>query len=139
MKFAKINTELTVSDQITIEDLKEIQAQGYKTIFCNRPDQESEGQLTFSTIEKEAQNLGIKAIHQPVIGGQISDDDIAQFGSYFELAQKPIFAYCRTGTRCSMLWALSHVKTLPIDEILSKAQIAGYDLSPIKDRLNLLK
>jgi len=139
MKFAKINNELTVSDQITIEDLKEIQAQGYKTIFCNRPDQESEGQLTFSTIEKEAQNLGIKAIHQPVIGGQISDDDIAQFGSSFELAQKPIFAYCRTGTRCSMLWALSHAKILPIDEILSKAQIAGYDLSPIKDRLNLLK
>jgi len=139
MKFAKINNELTVSDQITIEDLKEIQAQGYKTIFCNRPDQESEGQLTFSIIEKEAQNLGIKAIHQPVIGGQISDDDIAQFGSSFELAQKPIFAYCRTGTRCSMLWALSHAKILPIDEILSKAQIAGYDLSPIKDRLNLLK
>ena len=139
MKFAKINNELTVSDQITIEDLKEIQAQGYKTIFCNRPDQESEGQLTFSTIEKEAQNLGIKAVHQPVIGGQILDDDIAQFGSYFEGAQKPIFAYCRTGTRCSMLWALSHAKTLPIDEILSKAQIAGYDLSPIKDRLNLLK
>jgi len=139
MKFAKINTELTVSDQITIEDLKEIQAQGYKTIFCNRPDQESEGQLTFLTIEKEAQNLGIKAIHQPVIGGQISDDDIAQFGSSFELAQKPIFAYCRTGTRCSMLWALSHAKILPIDEILSKAQIAGYDLSPIKDRLNSLK
>jgi uncharacterized protein (TIGR01244 family) len=139
MKFAKINTELTVSDQITIEDLKEIQAQGYKTIFCNRPDQESEGQLTFSIIEKEAQNLGIKAIHQPVIGGQISDDDIAQFGSSFELAQKPIFAYCRTGTRCSMLWALSHAKTLSIDEILSKAQIAGYDLSPIKDRLNSLK
>jgi len=131
MKFAKINTELTVSDQITIEDLKEIQAQGYKTIFCNRPDQESEGQLAFSVIEKEAQNLGIKAIHQPVI--------IAQFGSSFELAQKPIFAYCRTGTRCSMLWALSHAKILPIDEILSKAQIAGYDLSPIKDRLNLLK
>jgi sulfide:quinone oxidoreductase len=139
MKFAKINNELTVSDQITIEDLKEIQAQGYKTIFCNRPDQESEGQLTFLTIEKEAQNLGIKAIHQPVIGGQISDDDIAQFGTSFELAQKPIFAYCRTGTRCSMLWALSYAKTLPIDEILSKAQIAGYDLSPIKDRLNSLK
>ena len=139
MKFAKINNELTVSDQITIEDLKEIQAQGYKTIFCNRPDQESEGQLTFSTIEKEAQNLGIKAIHQPVIGGQISDDDIAQFGSYFEGAQKPIFAYCRTGTRCSMLWALSHAKTLPIDEILSNAYIAGYDLSQIKDRLNSLK
>ncbi len=139
MKFAKINNELTVSDQISIEDLKEIQAQGYRTIFCNRPDQESEGQLAFSTIQKEAQNIGIKAMHQPVIGGQISDDDIAQFGSYFEGAQKPIFAYCRTGTRCSMLWALSHAKTLPIDEILSKAQIAGYDLSPIKERLNSLK
>ncbi len=139
MKFAKINTELTVSDQITIEDLKEIHAQGYKTIFCNRPDHESEGQLDFSVIEKEAQNLGIKTIHQPVIGGQISDNDIAQFGSYFEIAQKPVFAYCRTGTRCSTLWALSHAKKLPIDEILSKAQIAGYDLSPLRDRLNSLK
>ena len=139
MKFAKINNELTVSDQITIEDLKEIYTQGYKTIFCNRPDQESEGQLNFSSIEKEAQNLGIKTIHQPVVGGQISDNDIAQFGNYFENSQKPIFAYCRTGTRCSTLWALSHAKKLPIDEILSKAQIAGYDLSSLRDRLNSLK
>ena len=139
MKFAKINNELTVSDQITIEDLKEIHTQGYKTIFCNRPDQEYEGQLNFSSIEKEAQNLGIKTIHQPVVGGQISDNDIAQFGNYFENSQKPIFAYCRTGTRCSTLWALSHAKKLPIDEILSKAQIAGYDLSSLRDRLNSLK
>ena len=139
MKFAKINNELTVSDQITIEDLKEIHAQGYKTIFCNRPDHESEGQLDFSGIEKEAQNLGIKTIHQPVIGGQISDNDIAQFDTYFNAAQKPVFAYCRTGTRCSTLWALSHAKTLPIDEILSKAQNAGYELSSLKDRLNGLK
>ena len=139
MKFAKINNELTVSDQITIEDLKEIHAQGYKTIFCNRPDQESEGQLAFSAIEKEAQNLGIKAIHQPVIGGQISDDDIAKFGAYFEVAQKPVFAYCRTGTRCSTLWALSHASRLPIDDILSKTQNAGYDLSSLRDRLNALK
>ena len=139
MKFAKINHELTVSDQITIEDLKEIHAQGYKTIFCNRPDQESEDQLAFSLIEKEAQNLGIKAIHQPVIGGQISDVDIAQFDAYFKAAPKPIFAYCRTGTRCSTLWALSHANTLPIDDILSKAQNAGYDLSSLRDRLNALK
>jgi uncharacterized protein (TIGR01244 family) len=139
MKFAKINNELTVSDQITIEDLKEIHAQGYKTIFCNRPDQESEGQLAFSLIEKEAQNLGIKAIHQPVVGGQISDVDIAQFDAYFKVAQKPVFAYCRTGTRCSTLWALSHASTLPIYDILSKTQNAGYELSSLRDRLNALK
>ncbi|MSQ80179.1 MAG: TIGR01244 family phosphatase [Candidatus Methylopumilus sp.] len=139
MKFAKINNEITVSDQITIEDLKEIHAQGYKTIFCNRPDLESEGQLDFSTIEKEAQKLNIKAIHQPVIGGQISDDAIVQFGRYFEVAQKPVFAYCRTGTRCSTLWALSQAKSLSIGEILSAAQNAGYDLSPLQDRLNSLK
>ncbi|MEY3954790.1 MAG: hypothetical protein RL229_190, partial [Pseudomonadota bacterium] len=54
-------------------------------------------------------------------------------------AQKPVFAYCRTGTRCSTLWALSHAKKLPIDEILNKTQIAGYDLSPLLDRLNSLK
>ena len=78
-------------------------------------------------------------LHQPVIGGQISDDDITQFGSYFKVAQKPIFAYCRTGTRCSTLWALSHAKKLSIDEILTNAQNAGYDLSSLQDRLNSLK
>ena len=74
-----------------------------------------------------------------MVGGQISNDDIAQFGCYFEVAQKPVFAYCRTGTRCSTLWALSHAKSLPVDEILSKAQNAGYDLFPLRDRLNSLK
>lgn len=135
MKFAKINNELTVSDQITIEDLKEIQAQGYKTIFCNRPDHESEDQLDFAIISNEAEKLGIRVIHQPVIGGQISDFDITQFSGYFRLAEKPVFAYCRTGTRCSTLWALSHAKTLPINDILKMTQNAGYDLTPLTDRL----
>jgi hypothetical protein len=38
-----------------------------------------------------------------------------------------------------MLWALSQAKTLPIDEVLNKTQIAGYDLSSLRDRLNSLK
>ncbi len=138
MKFNKINSELTVSDQIMIDDLKTIQSQGYKAIFCNRPDQESEDQIDFAAIEKEAQKLGLQSIHQPVIGSQISDNDILQFRNYFEVAQKPIFAYCRTGTRCSALWALSQAKSLSIEEILSKTMNAGYDLSLLKDRLNSL-
>ena len=68
-------------------------------------------------------------IHQPVIGGQISQNDIDQFSDYYDAAEKPIFAYCRTGTRSSMLWALSESGKRPVDEILQLTFSPDTDLS----------
>ena len=72
---------------------------------------------------------GLNFVHQPVIGGQISQNDIDQFSDYYDAAEKPIFAYCRTGTRSSMLWALSESGKRPIDEILKLTSSAGYNLT----------
>ncbi|MGY9060233.1 MAG: TIGR01244 family sulfur transferase [Candidatus Puniceispirillales bacterium] len=129
MMLNKIIEDYVVSDQITEKDIEQLKEAGFKTIFCNRPDNEEQNQVTVKSIQDKAIESGLNFIHQPVIGGQISQNDIDQFSDYYDAAEKPIFAYCRTGTRSSMLWALSESGKRSIDEILKLTSAAGYNLS----------
>ncbi len=85
--------------------------------------------LKLNEIKNAAVENGLKFIHQPVIGGQITQVDVDQFGEYFDASEKPIFAYCRTGMRSSMLWALSESGKRPVEDILSLTSKAGYNLN----------
>jgi len=129
MMLNKIIDDFVVSDQISEEDVEKLKNAGFKTIFCNRPDNEEQNQITVKSIQDKVIKSGLNFVHQPVIGGQISQNDIDQFSDYYDEAEKPIFAYCRTGTRSSMLWALSESGKRPIDEILKLTSSAGYNLT----------
>lgn len=131
MMLNKIIDDYVVSDQITEDDIEKLKDAGFKTIFCNRPDNEEQNQVTVKSIRDKAVQLGINFIHQPVIGGQISQNDVDAFSEHYDEATKPIFAYCRTGTRSSMLWALSESGKRPIDEILKLTTAAGYNLNKL--------
>ena len=129
MKLNKIIEDYVVSDQIIEEDIVKLKEAGFKTIFCNRPDNEEKNQVTVNSIRDRVIENGLNFIHQPVVGGQITQNDIDQFSDYYDNAEKPIFAYCRTGTRSSMLWALSESGKRPVDEILQLTFAAGYNLN----------
>jgi uncharacterized protein (TIGR01244 family) len=129
MKLNKIIDDYVVSDQIKTEEITIIKNKGFKTIFCNRPDSEEVNQITVKSIQDQADKDGLNFIHQPVIGGQITQQDVDLFKAHYASAEKPIFAYCRSGTRSSMLWALSESSVRPIDEILKLTTAAGYNLS----------
>lgn len=129
MKLNKIIDDYVVSDQIKTEEITIIKNKGFKTIFCNRPDSEEANQITVKSIQDQADKDGLNFIHQPVVGGQITQQDVDLFKAHYAAAEKPIFAYCRSGTRSSMLWALSESSVRPIDEILKLTTAAGYNLS----------
>ena len=129
MKLNKIIEDYVVSDQIIEEDIVKLKEAGFKTIFCNRPDNEEQNQVTVNSIRDKVIENGLDFIHQPVVGGQISQNDVDQFSDYYDNAEKPIFAYCRTGTRSIMLWALSESGKRPVDEILQLTFAAGYNLN----------
>ncbi len=129
MMLNKIIDDYVVSDQINEDDVKKLKEAGFKTIFCNRPDNEEKDQVSVKSISKKANENGLKFVHQPVIGGQISQKDVDEFSDHYDEAKKPIFAYCRTGTRSSMLWALSESGKRSVDDILSLTTAAGYNLS----------
>lgn len=129
MMLNKIIDDYVVSDQINEDDVKKLKEAGFKTIFCNRPDNEEKDQISVESINNKANENGLTFVHQPVIGGQISQKDVDEFSDYYDDAEKPIFAYCRTGTRSSMLWALSESGKRSVDDILSLTTAAGYNLS----------
>lgn len=135
MKVAKINEDITVSDQITVSDITEITKQGFKTIFCHRPDGEGPDQPNFEEIDSAAKKEGIEVQYLPVTMGKISDNDIDQFSSCFENAIKPVFSYCRSGMRAITLWSLKEADNKTLPELLTIGKSAGFDMSGLTLRL----
>lgn len=135
MEIRTIHSDLAVSPQISVEDVAKIAEAGYRSIICNRPDGETDDQIPFAEIEIKAKELGLPFVYQPVISGQVLDSDAADFRKISEDLPKPIFAYCRTGTRCTMLWSLAEAGQQPLEAIISQAAAAGYDLSKMAPRI----
>jgi sulfide:quinone oxidoreductase len=138
MQVRRVSDELAVSPQISVADVDEIAAQGFKGIVCNRPDGESADQIAFGEIEAAAKAKGLEIVWQPVISGQMSDEEGRKFGEIVDGLPGPVLAYCRSGTRCIMLWALSQAGKQPTADIVGQAAQAGYDLSALAPRLEHL-
>ncbi|MEO1405974.1 MAG: TIGR01244 family sulfur transferase [Pseudomonadota bacterium] len=125
--FRAVTDAFSVSSQLTIEDLKLAAERGFKTIICNRPDNEERGQAEIATLKAEAESLGLRFLVLPFSGGptpEIAD----QQGILIANAENPVLAYCRSGTRSIAAWALSQRGTGQRDTILNQAADAGYDL-----------
>ena len=131
-----IDQIISVSEQIKPEDVHSIAAAGFKSIICNRPDGEAADQPVFAEIEAVAKSIGLVVIYQPIISGKVGDEDAKAFGNLIDTLPKPIFAYCRTGTRSTTLWSLSEgARGRSLPDIIEKTKAAGYDMSGVVRRI----
>ncbi len=130
----KLTEDLSVAPQISTDDVSSV-GKNFKSILCNRPDQEDADQPAYAEIEKLARAQGITIEFQPVNGSAITDDDIDDFAQHIEDLPKPVLAYCRSGTRCTVLWALSQAGKQSPDDILQTAAAAGYSLDALRPRI----
>lgn len=141
MDIKKITEALSVSSQINLTDIAAIADQGYKTLICNRPDNEGSDQTNFADIQALAKNHGMHCHYLPVVSGQVSEDDANSMNQLLSISEKPVLAYCRTGTRSIMLWALNETTkgTTPIERVKKTANNAGYDLDTFLYNFNIPK
>ncbi len=102
-----ITPDFAVSPQITAPQLAQLQAAGFSTVICNRPDHEDAGQPTFAEIKAAAEAAGLKAYHIPVTPGQASKDDVAAFTTAVTAAHGKVLAYCRSGKRAQSMFDAS--------------------------------
>ncbi|MFC4260453.1 TIGR01244 family sulfur transferase [Marinobacter lacisalsi] len=135
MDIRKIDDSISVAPQITPDQVAEIARLGFKTLVANRPDQEEPGQPAMADLEAAAREHGLAWVYLPVESGNILDEDVDAFAPMFEQAEKPVLAFCRSGTRCSVLWALSSARRKPLEPIIQQAGQAGYDLRGLIPRL----
>lgn len=130
----------SVAEQLQVADLGVLATQGFRTIINNRPDHEAEDQPESREFAAAAKSLGISYLYFPVKGSQqagefISDEHVEAFERIYRQAQGPILAFCRTGTRSIILWALMETVTLGSEPVLAAATTAGYNLTSLKDRM----
>jgi len=135
MKLAKLDDEISVADQIFVNDLNTIADQGFKSILCHRPDGEGPDQPNFEEIAKAAKKHKIQIQYLPVVSGKITDEDVEAFAKVFYEAPKPVLAYCRSGMRAASLWALAEASKRGLASVLEAGKTAGYDLSGLTIRL----
>ena len=134
--FNKLNDDLSVSAQLLPEDMPAVAAAGFKMVLNNRPDGEAADQPSSNEMAVAAEAAGLAYAHQPVVGTNIAETDIDGFDAIVSLAETPVLAFCRTGTRSTTLWALTQATEQDNGSILASAEQAGYDLSALAERLD---
>lgn len=137
MSMKKLSDQFYVGPQIEIDDIEDLQISGIKSVICLRPDGEGVGQPAFEALKSQARSLEIAAHYLPIVPGQISDAQIAEFADMVTKSPSPIFAYCRSGMRATALWALHQAQFgQSVDDILAAAKSAGHDLTALTPRLS---
>jgi len=131
----QLNSGFSVAPQIRPADLPAIAAAGFRGIVNNRPDGETPDQPPSQEIEAAAKRLGLAYAHIPVVPGEICGAQAQGLDDFLAQAQGPVLGFCRTGTRAVQLWALQQAAHGNVEDILSAASRAGYDLASLRPRL----
>lgn len=131
--FRKLDESISVFGQIVPEDVAAAAAQGFTTIINNRPDNEEPGQPSGSAIALAAAEAGIAYHAIPVTHAGFTKPMIAEMQAALAGAPGPVLAFCRSGTRSTLLWALARSQAGDeAVELEAKARAAGYDLTPVR-------
>lgn len=105
MNAQEITEDFSVSEQIAHADVSTIAEAGYRIVICNRPDGEEYGQPAAADIERACVQHGLTFHYLPFQGPNLSVELVESFRNIIRTADGPILAYCRSGQRCTFLWA----------------------------------
>ena len=132
MDVRKLSDTVSVAPQLSVREIAEAARLGFRTLINNRPDGEDFLQPSARELEAAARELGLEYHHQPVVSGALTERDVHAFRELLARAEQPVLAFCRSGTRCTMLWALAQSGSAPADAIIAAAAQAGYDVSGLR-------
>ena len=132
MDIRPLTDAYAVSPQISPEDVPAIAAAGFRTVICNRPDVEVPPELRADAVGAAAMDAGLAFVVLP-----LTHDTLRGFAEEQARAASdgPTLAYCASGTRSTVVWAIGQAGAMPADEIVERAARAGYDLSPLRPEL----
>jgi len=127
----QLDANTLVGGQIAAEDVAGLKSRGVTMIVNNRPDGEDEGQPTGADIEQAAEAAGITYRHIPINRG-IGPADVESMREAIDACDGKLLAYCRSGTRSTLAWAVAkRQQGATVEELNEAAASAGIDLGPV--------
>ena len=94
--------------------------------------------LQRKALETAVRGAGMDFVYIPVVNGGLTLDQVAEQASAIGAAEGPVLAYCRSGTRSSIVWAVANAGAIDTDTIIATGAKAGYDLGDLRPTLDAL-
>ena len=111
-----------VSGQVTLAQLAELKARGFKAVIDLRPDGEARDQPSAADMAQAAHANGMAFVYIPVPHGDIPAAAVDNLGqALVRRVERPVVLYCRSGWRAARTWALAEA-----------SRPAGLDAAAIK-------
>jgi uncharacterized protein (TIGR01244 family) len=135
-KLIQLEPGIFVAAQLAEADFAEVAARGFRSVVNNRPDGEAPDQLPNHRAEAAASSQGLQYRYQPIENLNVTDDDVVDaHARLMNDLPRPILFYCRSGTRCTILWAQVAAPRLGGAKTLEIASQAGYDLEVLREQI----
>jgi uncharacterized protein (TIGR01244 family) len=139
LELHRLTDGFSAAPQIGVEDVKAAKAAGFGFIVNNRPDGESADQTSGADIEAACLEAGLGYCAIPVDHNGFSAEQVAALSAIM-VSPRPILAYCRSGTRSTMLWALASASRGGAPEtLIDQAMAAGYDVRALRPAMEQLR
>ncbi len=138
MDIRAITPDYAVSPQIDPEDLPAIAAAGFRVVIDNRPDREIPPSHHAAAMRAAAEAAGLVFVENPVTGGMLTDENVAAQRAAIDAAPGPVLAYCASGNRSSIVWALAMAGRRPAEELIGLPARFGYQLAGLRPMIDAL-
>ena len=133
-----ITDDYAVSPQLDPDDLSAVAAEGYRTVICNRPDAEVPPSHQAAAMRRAAEAVGLTFVENPIRGGMMTMDNVRAQADILAKGEGPVLAYCASGNRSTVVWALGRAGQEPTAKILEATRKAGYPLDGLAGQIDAL-
>ena len=133
----QLDERTVVAGQIGPDEVAGLKDLGVTLIVNNRPDNEDEGQPTSEEIEAAARAAGLDYRHVPIARGMGPSDVEAMRDAIHSAGDGKLFAFCRSGHRSTLAWAVAKNEDgVPKADLEKCAARAGFSLDAVDHLLN---
>ncbi|MCU4653891.1 TIGR01244 family sulfur transferase [Roseibacterium sp. SDUM158016] len=138
MQIRPIAEGYSVAPQLEPADMAALAAEGVTTVICNRPDMENPPAFQAAAMQQAAEAAGLAFVFNPVTGGMLTEANVEEQAEAIAGSDGPVVAYCASGNRSTIVWALGVAGEMPVDDILARAAAGGYDLAWLRPQLEAM-
>lgn len=136
MDIRQLTPHFFVSPQIDPQDFADIGRAGIKRVICNRPDAEVPPPYQAAAMTAAAEAAGVELVVCPLSHQSMTPDVIETNYALITENDGPVLAYCASGTRSTIAWAIAASAEMDVDDIVAAARAVGYDLDNLRHVLD---
>jgi uncharacterized protein (TIGR01244 family) len=135
MDIRPLDDTTSVAPQLDPSDMDALAADGVTAIICNRPDTEVPPSHQAAAMQAAAEAAGLAFTFNPVAMPNLTLETVEEQAEAIDAADGKVVAYCASGTRSAVLWALAMAGRMPVEDIMTATARAGYQLDGLRPQI----